>query len=94
MSEEELTNFRRRNIGFVFQFFNLIPTLTAKENVMLALELRGLSGKEMEAEALRLLSEVELEKRADHFPSELSGGGAAKSRNSSCPREGSAVAVM
>ncbi len=74
LSEEELTDFRRKNIGFVFQFFNLIPTLTAKENVMLGLELRGLPKAKIEEEALRLLSIVGLEDRANHFPSELSGG--------------------
>jgi len=74
LSEEELTDFRRKNIGFVFQFFNLIPTLTAKENVMLGLELRGLPKAKIEEEALRLLSIVGLEGRANHFPSELSGG--------------------
>ncbi len=74
LSDKELTEFRRRNIGFVFQFFNLIPTLTAKENIMLALELRGLRGREAEGEALKLLSEVGLEGKADRFPSELSGG--------------------
>jgi len=74
LSDRELTRFRRRVVGFAFQFFNLIPTLTAKENVMLALELRGLKGKEAEEEALRLLSQVGLEERAEHFPFELSGG--------------------
>ena len=74
LSEGELADFRRRNIGFVFQFFNLIPTLTAKENVMLSLELRGLTKFEIEEKAMELLSDVGLEKRANHFPSELSGG--------------------
>jgi putative ABC transport system ATP-binding protein len=69
MSEDELTQYRRRYVGFVFQFFNLIPTLTAFENVELVEELvdhgRG---------ARRVLEEVGLGARADHFPSELSGG--------------------
>jgi len=58
----------------VFQFFNLIPTLTAKENVMLNLELRGLPKSKIEDEAIRLLSLVGLEEKANRFPSELSGG--------------------
>ena len=69
MSEEELTRYRRRYVGFIFQFFNLIPTLTALENVELVEELvadgRG---------SRRVLEEVGLGERADHFPSELSGG--------------------
>jgi len=74
LGEAELTDFRRRKVGFVFQFFNLVPSLTALENVMLALELRGLKGKKAESEASRLLSMVGLEDRAEHFPWELSGG--------------------
>ena len=58
----------------MFQFFNLIPTLTAKENVMLNLELRGLPKSKIEDEAIRLLSLVGLEEKANRFPSELSGG--------------------
>jgi len=68
-SERELTLFRRHNIGFVFQFFNLVPTLTALENVQVAVEIA--EQPLPAAEALRL---VGLEQRAQHFPSQLSGG--------------------
>ena len=74
LSDEELTEFRRKNIGFVFQFFNLIPTLTAKENVMLTAELVGYDKEKAEKKALELLSLVGLRDFADRFPSELSGG--------------------
>lgn len=68
-SPDELTRYRRETIGFVFQFYNLVPNLTARENVMVATEL---SRDPMEVdEALRL---VGLEDRLDHFPSQLSGG--------------------
>jgi putative ABC transport system ATP-binding protein len=65
----ELTAYRRREVGFVFQFFNLIPTLTALENVLVATEI--VPDPLDPAEALRL---VGLEPRMDHFPSQLSGG--------------------
>ncbi len=68
-NESELTEYRKRSIGFVFQFFNLIPTLTAKENVELAAELVERSRKVSD-----VLNEVGLRERGDHFPSELSGG--------------------
>lgn len=72
MSEEERTLFRRREIGFVFQFFNLLPTLTVLENLLLPLEL---SGRESEVgRARELLEAVELADRADTFPDRLSGG--------------------
>jgi putative ABC transport system ATP-binding protein len=69
LNESRLTDFRRTQVGFIFQFFNLIPTLTARENVELSAELvkNGLN-------ASVLLKEVGLEGRLDHFPSELSGG--------------------
>ncbi|AGK60130.1 ABC-type antimicrobial peptide transport system, ATPase component [Archaeoglobus sulfaticallidus PM70-1] len=69
LSEEELTMHRRQNIGFIFQFFNLIPTLTARENVMLASDL-----VDNPRSADEVLEIVGLGDRADHFPSELSGG--------------------
>jgi putative ABC transport system ATP-binding protein len=68
-TEEELTNFRRANVGFIFQFYNLIPSLTARENVALVTEISTNPLNTMEALAL-----VGLEGRADHFPSQLSGG--------------------
>ncbi len=73
LSERERTLFRRRHIGFIYQFFNLIPTLTVGENVRLPLELIG-RRRDSTAEALRLLTEVELADRADAFPDRLSGG--------------------
>ncbi len=69
-SEKQRTLYRRRKIGFVFQFFNLIPTLTAEENVEFALALDGANG----TSAKELLDLVGLADRADHFPSQLSGG--------------------
>ncbi len=69
MTEDEITEYRRKCVGFIFQFFNLIPTLTAKENVEFVAEL-----VENPADAMEVLSEVGLADRADHFPSELSGG--------------------
>jgi len=69
LSEKDLTNYRRTKIGFVFQFFNLIPTLTAKENIELAAEL-----VENPRNSLEVLKQVGLDTKADRFPSELSGG--------------------
>ncbi len=71
MSKRALTEFRRTTVGFVFQFFNLIPTLTAKENVQFALELIS---NNSEPRAREVLEKVGLADRADHFPSQLSGG--------------------
>ena len=69
VSERELTEYRRAAVGFVFQFYNLIPNLTAKENILLASEL---SNEPITAESL--LEKVELGERGDNFPSQLSGG--------------------
>lgn len=74
MSEKNRTLFRRRHIGFVFQFFNLIPTLTVEENLLLPLELNGRIGREDRERALILLDEVGLLDRAATFPDRLSGG--------------------
>ncbi len=73
-SQRELTLFRRRKVGFVFQFFNLIPTLSAKENVEFALELARRDGTTLDLEAADLLRKVGLGERMDHFPYQLSGG--------------------
>jgi len=70
-TEKDLTKFRRETVGFIFQFFNLIPTLTAKENVEFALDLVP---KEKRGSAMEVLKQVGLGDRADHFPSQLSGG--------------------
>ncbi|NER24451.1 MAG: ABC transporter ATP-binding protein [Symploca sp. SIO1C2] len=74
MSERNCTLFRRDRIGFVFQFFNLIPTLTVLENVTLPQELAGKEIKALEAVALKLLKEVGLAERCHAFPDLLSGG--------------------
>jgi putative ABC transport system ATP-binding protein len=71
LDDAALTEFRRRNIGFVFQFFNLIPTLTALENVQLVAELAGFADT---GAALAALTAVGLADRADRFPAALSGG--------------------
>jgi putative ABC transport system ATP-binding protein len=72
LSERARTLFRRRRIGFVFQFFNLIPTLTVEENLLLPLELNGLPAEPSAARSL--LARVGLEGRAGSFPDRLSGG--------------------
>jgi len=77
LSERERTLFRRDRIGFVFQFFNLIPTLTVEENLLLPLELKGRRGRVPPAArqaALDLLAEVGLADRRASFPDRLSGG--------------------
>ncbi len=66
--------YRRQHIGFVFQKANLIPFLTALENVRLAMEINGVSGREARERALSLLQYLEVAERADHLPSKLSGG--------------------
>lgn len=72
LSERDRTLFRRARVGFVFQFFNLIPTLTVLENLLLPLELTG--STEGEERARELLRSVELEDRSGTFPDRLSGG--------------------
>jgi len=75
LSENELARWRRDNVGIVFQFFQLLPTLTALENVVLPLDLMGkVKGKEKQKWALECLARVGLESHAHHLPSELSGG--------------------
>ncbi|HYX23733.1 MAG TPA: ABC transporter ATP-binding protein, partial [Thermoanaerobaculia bacterium] len=74
LSERERTLFRRERIGFVFQFFNLIPTLTVEENLLLPLELKGRVSPEQRRAALHLLEEVGLADRAASYPDRLSGG--------------------
>ncbi len=73
-SEKELTLLRRKKIGFVFQFYNLIPVLTAYENVELPLLISGVPKKEREKRVRKLLEMVGLEDRMNHRPDELSGG--------------------
>jgi len=74
LNRRELTLFRREHIGFVFQFFNLIPTLTAEENVRFALELAERDGKGTGLDPAVLLERVGLAERTGHFPAQLSGG--------------------
>ncbi len=74
LNDNDRTLFRRKQIGFVFQFFNLIPTLTVRENVLLPAELAGWKDSDARAQANRLLQQVGLLERADVFPDKLSGG--------------------
>jgi putative ABC transport system ATP-binding protein len=73
-SDARLAAFRRRKLGFVFQFFHLLPTLTAEENVVLPLILDGMSPSSVLGKARELLRELGLEGRAGHRPDQLSGG--------------------
>ncbi|MEX0722085.1 MAG: ABC transporter ATP-binding protein [Balneolaceae bacterium] len=74
LTEKELIDFRLNHIGFVFQAYNLIPVLTAKENVDFILQMQGRSKKEFEKRSRELLDLVGLEEKIDKRPSELSGG--------------------
>jgi putative ABC transport system ATP-binding protein len=74
LNDDELTRVRRDKIGFIFQFFNLLPTLSAIENVSLPLHLRGWSRKKVSERARELLDLVQLGARLEHLPDELSGG--------------------
>jgi putative ABC transport system ATP-binding protein len=74
LSDDELTRVRRDKIGFIFQFFNLLPTLSSLENVSLPLHLRGWPRKKVEERARELLDMVKLGTRVEHLPDELSGG--------------------
>jgi len=74
LSESELAGWRSANVGFIFQFYNLIPVLTALENVELPLLLTRLSGRKRREHARAALAAVNLAERMDHYPSQLSGG--------------------
>ncbi len=74
LSENELIDFRKNHIGFVFQYFNLIPVLTARENVAFVMLLQKRPKAEREQRALKLLHEVGLDDKIDKRPNELSGG--------------------
>ncbi len=74
LSDDDLTRLRRDKIGFIFQFFNLLPSLTCVENVALPLHLKGMPRREIEKRARELLDLVQLSHRLDHQPDELSGG--------------------
>jgi len=71
---QDLSLVRREKVGFVFQLFNLIPYLTALENVMVAMDISGVKGQEAEDKARKLLEQVGLPGRLNHRPSQLSGG--------------------
>ncbi|WP_150046315.1 ABC transporter ATP-binding protein [Methylomonas rhizoryzae] len=73
-SDDELARIRRHNIGFVFQFFHLIPRLTAAENIEMPLLLAGISRNERQRKVDQALAAVNLSDRADHKPNQLSGG--------------------
>src|SRR5215467_12434019 len=74
LSDDDLTRLRRDKIGFIFQFFNLLPSLSCLENVALPLHLKGLRRTEIEKRSRELLALVQLGHRLDHLPDELSGG--------------------
>ena len=74
LSDDALTKVRRDKIGFIFQFFNLLPTLSCLENVGLPLHLRGWPRKKVDERARELLGLVQLDRRLTHLPDELSGG--------------------
>ena len=74
MDENALALFRRRTMGFVFQSFNLIPSMTALENVSFPMQFAGVSASKRKAQARTILDQVGLGNRADHKPTELSGG--------------------
>ena len=74
LPDDELTRVRRDKIGFIFQFFNLLPTLSCVENVGLPLHLRGWPRKKVDERARELLTLVQLDRRMTHLPDELSGG--------------------
>ena len=74
LKESDLARLRGKKIGFIFQFFNLHPTLTALENVELPMMINGMDRVKRRKKAFKLLKSVGLDKRADHLPSQLSGG--------------------
>ncbi len=74
LGESDLAQLRGKNVGFIFQQFNLIPTLTVKENIMLPMNLQNLDEIEREDRVLEILKKVDLLDRADHYPNQISGG--------------------
>ena len=74
LDEEELAAFRQRSIGFIFQSYNLLPSMTAVENVAMPLMFRGIPKKEREETAARMLRQVGLGHRLNHYPGQMSGG--------------------
>src|ERR1043166_8500577 len=91
LTKKQMARYRRFSVGIIYQNFNLIPTMTAAENVRLALAFGGLRGSERRKRATDLLERVGLTDRMDHRPAELSGGGpqrAAIARAPANPRGG------
>ncbi len=78
LDDDELTRVRRRRVGFVFQFFNLLPTLTVRQNIALPLLLDGRSEDEVSAVTTAMADRVGLSPRIDHYPQQLSGGEAQR----------------
>ena len=74
LNENQLAAFRQKHIGFVFQSYNLLPNLTATENVAMPLLFRGVPKQQREAAARKLLTRVGLRHRLDRFPKQMSGG--------------------
>lgn len=74
MNEKQLVDFRLRHIGFIFQQFNLFPSMTAVENVTMPLVYRGVSARKRKAAALKMLKDLGLSKHVNHRPSQMSGG--------------------
>ncbi len=74
LEESDLAQVRGKHIGFIFQQFNLIPTLTVKENIMLPMTLQNLDADEREERVQDLMKKMELQDREDHYPSQISGG--------------------
>jgi putative ABC transport system ATP-binding protein len=74
LNDRQLTSFRRKYVGFLFQFYSLIPTLTAQENIEIAAELVNIKGKKLHQRAKNILEEVGLTGRERSYPSHLSGG--------------------
>lgn len=74
LSEEEKTKFRAKHMGFIFQFFNLVPVLTVIENVELPLKILGVNHRESKERAFEMIKRVGLSDKANRFPSQLSGG--------------------
>lgn len=74
LDEEQRASIRKNNVGFIFQSFQLLPSLTALENVMLPLEINYVKHQRCKAEAMEWLNKVGLGKRLNHYPSQLSGG--------------------
>lgn len=74
MNESQLAKFRQQNIGFIFQSYNLMPTLTALENVSLPLTFRGINKSTRDKAAMNILKAVGLEKHIKHKPTQMSGG--------------------